>query len=47
MLVLSLFWAFNRQFYPLMIGLLFAFALFIFFKIRLMKSVRELTRKDK
>ncbi|HEY1024459.1 MAG TPA: DUF6358 family protein [Sphingobacteriaceae bacterium] len=40
-IVLCLFWLFNNKHYPLAIGALFVLAIFIYFKVMLVKSVRS------
>lgn len=44
-LFLSLLWAFNHQQYALLAGIVFTLCLFAFLKIRMIKSVKELTKK--
>ncbi|WP_423148671.1 DUF6358 family protein [Rubrolithibacter danxiaensis] len=44
-LVLCLIWLYNHQQYPLMAGVVFILALFVYLKMRLIRSVKELTRK--
>lgn len=43
--VLSSIWSFNNDHYGLLLGAVGLLAMLIFLKIRLVKSVRELTRK--
>jgi hypothetical protein len=45
MLVLGLIWTFNQAYYTLMAAIIVSLALFIYFKIRMIKSIRELSRK--
>ena len=44
-MLLSVFWSFNHAHYGLAIGAVVVLAMLIFFKIRLVKQVREMTRK--
>ena len=46
-LAFSIVWAFKNQFYLYAAGAILATAMCIYLKIRLVKSVRELTRKNK
>ncbi|WP_220096043.1 DUF6358 family protein [Daejeonella oryzae] len=43
-LVLSLFWCFNHQYYAYGAGALLALGMFIYLKIRVIKSVRKMTK---
>ena len=43
-LVLSLFWSFNHHYYGYGAASLAALAMFIFLKIRIIKSVRKMTK---
>ena len=45
--VLSGIWSFNNGHYGLLLGAAGVLAMLIFLKIRLVKSVRELTRKNR
>lgn len=45
--VLSAIWSFNNQHYGLLVGAVVVLAMLIFLKIKLVKSVRELTRKNR
>jgi Family of unknown function (DUF6358) len=45
MLVLSLVWAFNHRYYTYVVAAILALALFIHFKVQLVKSVRKMTKK--
>jgi hypothetical protein len=45
--VLSAIWSFNNNHYGLLLGAVGLLAMLIFLKIRLVKSVRELTRKNR
>jgi hypothetical protein len=42
---LCVYWGFNHQHWGIVAGAAFALGLLIFFKIRLIKSVRELQKK--
>ena len=45
-MVLCIFWGFNNGRYSIVIASVFALALFIFFKARLIKQVKETARKN-
>lgn len=45
LLVGSAIWSFNHASYGLLLGALFSLVLVVFLKIRLVKQVKELTRK--
>jgi hypothetical protein len=44
-MVLCLFWGFNQERYSIVIMAVFAIALFVFFKIRLIKEIKQSTKK--
>lgn len=44
-LILCSIWLFNHQHYALLLATVFALALFVYFKIRLIKDVREMRKK--
>ncbi len=44
-IVLSAIWSYNNAHYGLLVGTIMLLAMLIFLKIRLVKKVRELTRK--
>lgn len=44
-LLLCMIWAFNNAQYPILAAAVFALALFIYFKVRMIKTIRELAKK--
>ena len=44
---MSLYWSFKNEHYGLVSAIVFSLALLVFLKIRLMRTVKELTKKNK